>query len=249
MKRLALDFGNSFRKLALLENGEIIAIDSYPTAEDSCLLQRLKEFQYRFRPVSAILSSVNDYPPEVNEFLYQYDFYINLTHNTPLPVHSAYESPETLGKDRLAAAVAGHFLFPSRNVMVIMAGTAITYNIVNQAGIYLGGAISPGLNLRFRALNQFTGRLPLVEKMHPEQITGTNTLASILSGVVNGARLEMDGFIQAFNLVYENLTVILSGGDLKYFDKYLKNDIFATPNLVIKGLDIILDFNEKRKSA
>ena len=195
-------------------------------------------------PVKAsILSSVINYPERLTDILAARSTFIRLTSDTRLPIRLNYETPETLGKDRIATAVAGSHLYPGRNVLIITAGTCITYNVVSPDKIYLGGAIAPGIDMRFRALNTFTDHLPLIEKSGESTLTGRSTAGSIISGVQQGVLAEMDGLINRYRKEYEDLIVILSGGDAKYFDKRLKNNIFAVPNIVLTGLNIILDFN------
>ena len=151
-----------------------------------------------------------------------------------------------MGKDRLAAAVTGNHFFPNQNVLIIIAGTCITYEFVNTKAEYLGGAISPGISIRFKALHTFTGKLPLVEKKIKASIIGNTTENSILSGVINGCFYEVKGITYEYTDKYKDLKIILSGGDMKYFDKILKNSIFAISNIVLIGLNIILDFNAKK---
>jgi len=169
--------------------------------------------------------------------------WIILDNQTPLPIKNNYQTPETLGKDRLAAVTGAYQLYPGQNVLVIDAGTAVTYDFINHKGEYAGGSISPGLTMRFRALHTFTTRLPLLQAEEISYLTGCNTRESILSGVMNGLRIEIDGIIDQYSILWPSFQVILTGGDAKYFEKILKNSIFASPNLVITGLKLILDYN------
>jgi type III pantothenate kinase len=197
---------------------------------------------------SAILSAVKDYPEEADAFLKQNTYFLKLDSHTPLPVKILYKTPRKLGKDRIALAVAAYATFPGENVLVIDAGTTITYDVVNNKGEYLGGAISPGIRMRLKALHTFTGKLPLIEE--PDTIpdwVGNDTRSAILSGVLNGVLAETEGFIQSYQARFPQLKIVLSGGDEKYFDKRLKNNIFALPNFVITGLKEILDYNEEKR--
>jgi type III pantothenate kinase len=171
---------------------------------------------------------------------------INFNTTTPVPVIVKYETPESLGPDRLAAAIGGNAIFPADNVLVINTGTCITYDFVNKNKEYLGGAISPGLIMRFKALNNFTGKLPLISQsaIKPTLI-GNITSDSILSGVINGIVLEIDGFINEYLKLFTDLKIVFSGGDVFYFDKMLKSKIFATENIVSYGLNQILIYNAK----
>jgi type III pantothenate kinase len=192
---------------------------------------------------SCILSSVIHHPEAIEGFLVAvFPTWIMDSH-TPLPIGNCYRTPETLGYDRLAAAVAGASQFPGEPVLVISAGTAITYDFINPAGEYIGGAISPGMQLRFKALHTFTGKLPLVEYKELVPELGNDTENSILSGVINGIVGEMEGFAHNYSSTYPGLKIILSGGDLNYFDKRLKISIFAFTNIVLAGLHQILQFN------
>jgi type III pantothenate kinase len=160
-----------------------------------------------------------------------------------LPLKIAYRTPETLGKDRIAAVAGAHYLHPDGDVLVIDAGTAITYEILEASGLYVGGNISPGLTTRFRALHQFTDKLPLVEETVHVPLTGTSTETAIIAGVVNGIIYEMDGYINAIRERYPEIFVFLTGGHSFYFEKRLKNTIFAAINLVLTGLNRILEYN------
>lgn len=160
-----------------------------------------------------------------------------------LPVKVQYKTPETLGRDRLAAAVGANYLQPGKDLLVIDAGTAITYELIDASGSYLGGNISPGMTTRFRALNQFTRKLPLVVEQEDVPLVGTDTETAVLAGVVNGIVCEMDGYIDLLRLKYPNLLVFLTGGHSFYFERRLKNSIFADINLVLTGLNRILEYN------
>lgn len=237
--KLVIDLGNSRAKIATFAHGEpdFITIIEEPTPEKMASLHL-----ERLPLTAAIISSVAGDPQPYLDVL-PHLHWIVLDHNTPVPVKNLYLTPETLGKDRLAAVTAAHFMFRDTNVLVIDAGTAVTYDFINSRGEYTGGSISPGLSIRFRALNTFTGRLPLLEKTEIDYLTGRNTEESILSGVINGIRLEIDGIIDEYRQTWPGMKTILTGGDTIYFEKILKNNIFASPNLVLNGLKLILDYN------
>ena len=168
-----------------------------------------------------------------------------LDENTPLPIKNLYETPATLGKDRLAAAVGARAIFPGKNVLSIDAGTCITYDFLTKDGEYLGGSISPGIRMRFRAMHAFTGRLPLVEPEDFTGLIGKTTAESLLSGVINGVCEEIKGLIARYNEQYEDLTAVITGGDHEYLHNKLKINIFAVPDLVLPGLNEILDCHDK----
>ena len=196
----------------------------------------------------AILSSVKPYDDELNQFLTEnFEQFIELDHTTSLPIENLYETPETLGKDRLAAAVGANELFPDQNLLVIDAGTAITYDLVSDKNQFLGGNISPGLEMRFKSLHQFTGKLPLVDKNEEFQPIGQNTTEAIRAGVQNGMIYELAQTIDFFNRNYQNLQIIMTGGDSNFFDKKLNYSIFVHFNLTLIGLNRILEYNAKKK--
>lgn len=249
MMKLVLDFGNTLKKFALFEANRLIRLESADDIPDIELEAFTRDYlrENAQKPVrSAILSSVVDYPDSFREYLQKNYQLVLIDEKTSLPIRNSYKSKSSLGRDRLAIAVASHSLFPGNNVLAINAGTCLTYDFVSSSGEYLGGAISPGMNMRFRALNNLTAHLPLMDGSSFEGLIGRTTAESIISGVMNGIAAEVDGIINRYRENYENLTVILSGGDLNRFDKKLKNSIFASPYLVLTGLNIILDFNEKK---
>jgi type III pantothenate kinase len=164
----------------------------------------------------------------------------------PLPVKNGYATPQTLGVDRIAAACGANALFPENNCLVIDAGTCVTYEFVDATGVYRGGAISPGLKMRFQALSVLTARLPLVEPVHTPELTGASTASCIQSGVVIGLMEEMNGVIRRYEEKFDKLRVILCGGDTPFFENQLKASIFASPELVLSGLNSILSYNVNR---
>lgn len=242
--KLIIDIGNTRTKLAVFSGNE--AKEIFVTQNLSVKL--LKEIVKKYPLLSSvILSSVKDYSSDVDNFLQNKFYFLKLDSHTLLPIKILYKSPQTLGKDRMAIATASHLLFPDKNVLTIDAGTTITYDFVNENGEYLGGSISPGIQMRLKALHLFTGKLPLVDlSVSNIELVGSDTKSAILSGVLNGVVAEMDGIISAYMSRYPKLKIVLSGGDEKYFDKRLKNNIFALPNFVMKGLLEILNFNEEK---
>ena len=245
--RLIIDIGNTLAKVALFEDSDLLAVTYLPQLTVETLNLFLTQSGLA-KPEEVILSSVRHSDEVFVEYMRSHFRFLLLTADTPLPIKNLYNSPETLGLDRLAAAVAATSLFPNRNVLIINTGTAITYDLVTCDKEYLGGAISPGLTMRLMALHNFTQKLPLVSLKEESNLVGTTTDESILSGVLNATRAEIDGMIGKFNNHYDQLAVILSGGDIKYFDKSLKNSIFAVPNIVISGLNQLLAFNFGKKN-
>lgn len=236
---LIIDQGNTLTKIALFDHDTLIWLRYFNKLSDHDVQQLELD---KINISAGIISSVAVDPSSLLSILPDINWLI-LDHNTPVPIANLYHTPETLGNDRLAGAVAASKLFTGSDVLVIDAGTAITYDIVTGSKEYLGGSISPGLTIRFKGLNTFTGKLPLIESISFNEITGYDTRESILSGVMNGTRFEMDGFIREYEEKYPDLRTILTGGDAIYFDKKLKSNIFAFPNLVIDGLKLILQYN------
>jgi type III pantothenate kinase len=196
---------------------------------DSCIISSVKTLQ------TDLLNNISN---RVKNFIF-------FNHNTPIPVNNLYEQPENLGKDRLAGVIGANAIFPNHSALVIDMGTAITFDFIDAERNYRGGTISPGLNTRFRALNQFTDKLPLCSPGESEYLIASNTNDAIISGVQNGIIFEIEGYINAFVEKYPALKVIITGGDSLFFGKKLKNPIFAEPNLIFIGLKTILKYNAK----
>lgn len=243
--KLIVDIGNTKTKLAVYENQRLLFRD----ASDGNIEKLLERALQKGTVTATILSSVKNEGDTIKQFFKQKGIpLIILNSQTPLPFKNNYRTPETLGNDRLALAAGACSLFPRQNVLVIDAGTSITYDFINSHKEYLGGSISPGIQMRFKALHTFTDKLPLIisEKNSAPPLIGETTRDAILSGVLIGILAEIEGVIDRYKRVYPNLKIILSGGDYKYFDKRLKNSIFAHSNLVLEGLLEILKFNEKK---
>jgi len=239
--RLIIDFGNTFQKVAVFNERDIIILERF----ENINLGQIKKFVSNYPEIkSCILSSVINTPKDIINWLKAEYFFIELTHNSAIPITNNYSSPETLGKDRLAAAIGAFSLAPNQNVLSIDAGTAIKFDFVTKNGEYLGGSISPGLYLRFKALHTFTAKLPLVDYNNVHELIGDDTQTSILSGVMNGAIAEINTFIDDYKSRYSNLKIFITGGESIYFERYIKNHIFADSNLVLIGLNEILKFNE-----
>lgn len=243
---LIVDRGNSFTKIALFGEGELIDLKVISSAVADEMNSLLNGYATEFKPGvidHGIFSSVVKDNNEIVASLRSRMNLMVMSEDTPLPVMNRYESPETLGNDRIAAAVGATFLHPGSNVLTIDAGTCITFDMTTSDRAYLGGGISPGIHMRFKALHTFTSKLPLVSLEGDAGLIGSNTLNSIRSGVLNGVIAEVDGIIDRYRERFPDLQVLLTGGDANYFDKKLKNNIFAVPNLVLLGLKDILQYN------
>ena len=242
---LIIDQGNSFTKTGIFSGEELIHTAIFKQLETKNL-----ELLFESYPISAvILSSVTNPEYEVIEFLKKKaEKFVLLDENTPLPIENLYKTPETLGKDRIAACVGANYFKPNTNLLVIDVGTAVTYDVLNVKNQYVGGNISLGLEMRRKALHTFTQKLPLIEMKDSVPALGTTTEEAILAGIVNGLTFEMEGYISAVSAVYPNLSIFLTGGDTFYFEKKLKSRIFANQNLLLVGLNRILNFKCQKKA-
>jgi len=245
--KLVIDIGNTRIKTGFFESNKLVDMQTFgDLSVDSLndLIRKVSETYPQFSPLKqSIISAVRTYSEDIKILLRSRYHFIELSHETPLPIMLCYKTPETLGKDRIAVAVAAVRTFPGYNVLIIDAGTCITYDFVNKENEYLGGGISPGIMMRFKALNTFTGKLPLVSQVDHAGLIGDNTENSIRSGVLNGVKAEVNGIIEMYAANYFDLKIIFTGGDANYFDKSLKNNIFANSNMVLEGLNMILDYN------
>lgn len=240
---LIVDIGNTVAKIAVFDGSEMLDV----IFDSNQLLDSVGTFCAKYPVRRGIIATVIDLNDYVKDQLSRLSIpLLWLDHTTPLPISNLYETPETLGYDRIGAVVAAHDLYPNNNVLVVDAGTCITYELIDSDGVYHGGNISPGLQMRFKALNQFTGRLPLVKLDSPVVEMGKNTEDAIRSGVLKGIEYEITGYIVAMKYKYPDLLVFLTGGDEFSFDSSIKSIIFADRFLVLKGLNRILNFNNGR---
>ena len=241
---LIIDQGNTTTKIALMEGNTVVRFLRSLDIE----LDQLDEFLAGIRPQYGIFSSVRNIDPLfLNLLKGRADLFLIFDNLLRLPIIVDYKTPETLGKDRLAAVIGAQTISPCRDLLVIDAGTAITYELLTIEGTYLGGNISPGLTLRFKSLHLFTEKLPLVKQEIEVPPLGKSTEEAILSGVVLGIVKEMEGYINEFRLKYPNLLVFLTGGDAAYFESRLKSRIFANKNLVLTGLNRLIEYNVEKK--
>ena len=238
---LVIDIGNSSVKSALFINNGIHKVFRTQSATEE-LHGQLHDFDVKM----VIISSVRVDNAEVIAFWKQHYPTLFLDHETPVPVINKYKTPETLGKDRLAAVIGARFLYPSSPVLAIDAGTCITYDLLTKNDEYLGGNISPGARMRFRAMDEFTSALPLVNDYDFAQVFGQNTEESMASGVINGLVYEIEGAVTRYETEFPGLKSVLCGGEARYFVNHLKKEIFANQNLVLLGLHKILIFNEQK---
>ncbi len=237
---LIIEQGNTSSKLAVYQAGNLVASFVHKKLE----LEHVADLFTEYPLTQGIFSTVIDTDYCLVEYLKsRLQTFILLDETTPLPVTVNYKTPKTLGRDRVAAVVGAHYLKPDCPLLVIDAGTAITYDLIDADGTYWGGNISPGMTTRFKALNHYTQKLPLVYEPETVPFLGDDTVTAIQSGVVNGIIYEMDGYICALKEKYPALLVFLTGGHSFYFESRLKNSIFADINLVLTGLNRILEYN------
>ncbi len=236
---LIIDIGNTRTKVALYKGERLVK----KVIWEKCDLKTMKAFVENRKIDSAILSSTANVSQAVENFLQKKYFYIRLSHKTHLPINNKYKTPATLGRDRLAGAVAAFDLFPQQNTLVIDAGTCITYDFVDAKGNYLGGGISPGIQMRLKAMHEFTAKLPLVKQKTLKNFIGNNTESSLRVGGQMGTVMEIRGFIEAYETTFGKINIILTGGDSKALAKHFENHIFVNNNLVLRGLNKILNYN------
>lgn len=240
---VVIDIGNTVAKVALFQGEELVCVEQ--DRNDS--LERLDDFVSGVNLEKCIVASVVDVTQEVLQRILNLNIpVVWLDYLTPLPIKIAYETPHTLGVDRIAAVVAANFISPGRNILVIDAGTCITYEFIDASGVYHGGNISPGLHMRLKALHQYTAHLPLVEYAGRLLDLGKDTETAIRSGVMQGIKYEMEGYITSMKYKYPELLIFLTGGDEFSFDTSIKNIIFADRFLVLRGLNRILNYNNGR---
>lgn len=256
MMNLVIDQGNSSAKVAVFDTqkeegkngtekeredaGKMVYYQKYELFS----VAEAKKLCEKFPIGQAIISTVMNDDDELNGYLKERLYrFVRLDNETPLPIEIRYKTPQTLGRDRVAVCVGANYLKPNRNLLVIDAGTAITYDIVNSKNQYVGGNISLGIEMRRQALHTFTAKLPLVEVEDDEPLVGTTTEEAIASGIVNGVTCEMQGYIDEVSSVYPDLLLFLTGGSGKCFEKRIKKTIFANPKLVHIGLNRILTFS------
>ena len=236
---LCFDFGNTRMKCAVFEGNDLKEV--VVLQDDSP--QTIEQLVKTYHPKKSLLSSVINHNPAVETILASHSRFHLLDHRSRIPITTPVGKPEDIGADRLGLVVAAAYLFPGKNNLVIGLGTAITYNFINKYNEFLGGGISPGMEMRFKSLETFTAKLPLVKKDWNFPLVGYDTRTNILSGVILGMAKEIDGMIDAYAEKYSNFNVLLTGGDAPYFVYHLKNLIFADPNLIYKGLYAISECN------
>ena len=239
---LIIDIGNTVAKLAVFDGDEQVEILRGSNHSLDCI----KILCHKYPIDRCIIASVITLSNTIKKQLANVSFpVLTLDYKTPIPITNKYKTPETLGMDRLAAVVGANYLMPDRNLLVIDAGTALTYEFIDANATYWGGNISPGIYTRFKSLSACCDKLPLIEKGGEVPELGFNTETAIRAGVINGIEFEIIGYITQLQKKYPDLLVFLTGGDKFSFDTKLKSIIFADRFLVLKGLNRILNYNVK----
>jgi len=238
---LVIDQGNTITKVGVFDNETLLDVFLYEKLLEANTCENLLQ---SYEIDRCVFSSVINVPKSILYYLENnIKNYLFLDKEVSLPISNNYRTPETLGADRLAAVVGAKVIYPVHNVLTIDIGTAITYDFIDSSNTFLGGNISPGINQRFKALHYFTDKLPLVDRYGDIPDVGYDTDTALRSGVLKGIVYEINSYIEEYKLRYTNIEVILTGGHSKPIQSELKNNIFVEPNLVLKGLNRILNYN------
>ena len=240
---LIIDVGNTRVKVAVFEQGIIVDLQIF---DKNRILSEVKKILKKYQITGAIMSSVASISLKKIKKIEEIVPLILVSSKIKTPFQNLYSSPKTLGVDRIALVFGAVIKYPMKNTLIIDAGTCITFDFVSKEKEYLGGAISPGIEMRYKSLHQLTAKLPLLEKKIPENFIGNSTKESINSGVVNGVIQEIEGVINQYKEKYLDLTVVLTGGDTNFLSKQLKSSIFANQNFLLEGLNEILIFNKNK---
>jgi type III pantothenate kinase len=239
MTTICFDFGNTRLKAAVFINDDLA--EEFILPDDSN--ETIEGIITRYQPQKTILSSVIDHNPEIEPVLSSASTFHKLSAGSKINFTTAVGKPESIGADRLALSAAAVHFYPSKNNLIIGLGTCITYNFINQYHQFLGGAISPGMEMRFKSMHEYTAKLPLAPKEWNFPVIAYDTKTNLQSGVLAGISFEIDGYIDFYRSRYSNFNVVLTGGDAGYFARRLKNKIFADLNFLFKGLYAISEVN------
>ena len=239
---LVIDVGNSLLKIALFQKSHLVVKYDFSKSDKIDIDKIFKNYSI----INSIVSNVSQISPDILTYLEKQTNLVLLNNKLKFPFKNLYKTKETLGQDRLALISASCFDFPNENVLVIDAGSCITFDFKNDKNEYLGGSISPGISMRIKSLNSFTTNLPLVTLDNYNELIGNDTKSSIKSGIVNGVIFEIEGVIDRYEHRFENIKIVLTGGDAKFLLKRIKNTIFADQNFLLKGLDNLLQVNNKK---
>jgi type III pantothenate kinase len=234
---ICIDIGNTSAKLGVFQDNVLQSMKL--NLSDRGLIKAIDGY----KPDHVFIGTVRKGINKIVERISKVSDVIVLNHATPLPIQNLYGTPRTLGVDRIAGAVAADYLYPKKNNLIIDIGTCITYDLIDEYGAYQGGGISPGVEMRLKAMHKFTSKLPIVTAHGQPELIGKTTKDCMLSGAVNGTLAEINGIIGQYQQIYENLTILFCGGGAIFFESKIKGHIFAIPNLVLIGLNQILRYN------
>lgn len=234
---ICIDIGNTNAKAGIFDGEHLLKVES--DLSDKGMLKLIRESQADHIMISSVRRGIGRILREASRQskLFQFD------QSTPVPFINAYRTPHTLGLDRIAAICGAQYLFPMVSCLVIDIGTCITYDVIDKQGVYHGGGISPGVEMRLKAMHKFTSKLPLLAPKYSINLIGNSTATCLLSGAVIGTEAEIEGIISRYTQYFEELNIIICGGGAKFFESKIKGHIFALPNLVLIGLNRILRFN------
>jgi type III pantothenate kinase len=239
---IVIDSGNTFTKIGQFDNGKLNKI--YNNESIAEVLQTIR----KLNPTKIVAGSVNFSIDRIKEHIADIPIY-SIDNVTPVPFNLNYKTPDTLGIDRKAVITYAWDIKPKENILVIDAGTCITYDFISKDGVYMGGGISPGLEMRFRSLHEYTANLPEVSFQEKAFLIGDSTRNSILSGVINGTIAEIKGIIKRYEKKFDNLTIFMSGGSAIFFESKIKRSIFAIPNMGLLGLFCIYEYNNRSRKV
>lgn len=234
---ICIDIGNTNAKLGFFSKNELLEVKQ--NVADRGIIKIIKEHN----PAQVIIASVRKGIGNIVDRSSKISNTLVLNHMTPIPFTSLYNTPQTLGVDRIAGVVGSGFLHKNKNCLIIDMGTCITYDFIDKSGSYHGGGISPGVEMKLKAMHKFTSKLPVVAAKDQPDLIGKTTKECMLSGAVNGTIAELEGIIDRYRQFFNDLTIIFCGGDAIFFESKIKDHIFAVPNLVLIGLNQILSFN------
>ena len=238
---LCIDIGNSFIKLAIVQEKEILHKD----VVKKLYVSQVKEIRKKYDFQAVIVGASGSLPNSIMRHLNENYHLLILDEDTSLPIEIGYKTPKTLGRDRVAAMVGANAIYPTKDNCVIDIGTCITFDVILKSRLYIGGNISPGVELRLKSMNDYTARLPLVKRGGLGQLLGKSTEEALQNGATIGTLLEIESFIESIRQKYSKINVILTGGDAGFFAKEINSKIFVNPNLVLIGLNEIMNFNAK----
>lgn len=236
---LCIDIGNSLIKLAVVEDTKILHKD----VVEKIYVAKVKALRKEFGFENVIVGASGRLPKAMVRHLQQNYHLLILETDTKLPVEIAYKTPDTLGRDRIAAVVGASELLPGVDCAVIDIGTCVTYDVITKDRVFIGGNIAPGVNLRLKSMHDYTAKLPLVKRGSLSKLLGQTTEEALQNGATIGTLLEIESFIERIKKEFKKINIILTGGDAEFFAEEINSKIFVNPNLVLIGLNKIMNIN------